>query len=394
MQRVMRRDLLGTLLALSFFSDAFAAEKFIAYVGTYTTGEYATDEAGKGIYAYRYDAGSGELSPLGLAATATNPSFLAVDPGQRFLYAVNETVTYQGQASGGVSAFAIDSRTGKLTFLNEVSSGGADPCYLSLDKTGKFVLVANYGGGSVAAFAVLPTGRLGKSSAFVQHTRTEPNHGRQEEQAEPHAHWLEVTTDNRYAVAVDLGLNELLVYRFDAGRGSLTPNVPHSTAIEAGAGPRHFAFHSNGRFAYVVSELSSTVSVLLYDSKRGTLRPVQSLSTLPANFVGSNSTAEIAVDPTGRFVYASNRGLDSIAVFAVDAKRGTLTLIENVPTGGKTPRSFEIDPTGTRLFVANQDSGNIVVFRIDSATGHLTPSGTVLKVPSPVCIKFVAVRRP
>lgn len=386
----MQRVVLGTLLTLPLFSGAFAAETYIAYVGTYTTEGYATGEAGKGIYAYRYDAVSGKLSPLGLVATAVNPSFVAVDPAQRFLYAVNETDKYQGLASGGVSAYAIDSSSGKLTFLNEVPSRGVDPCYISLDQTGKFVLVANHGGGSVAVFPVLSGGRLGEPSAFVQHPRAELSH---EQHEGPYAHWIETTADNRYAVAAYQGLDELRVYRFDAVRGSLTANDPPFTAMAAGAGPRHLAFHPNGRWAYALNEWNSTVSVLEYDSRQGMLRPVQSLSTLPKNFAETNDAAEIAVDPAGRFVYASNRGHDSIAVFSANVKDGALTLLENVPTGGKTPRSFAIDPTGTRLFAANQDSGNIVVFRMDSATGHLTRTGQTLPVPSPVSIKFVAVDR-
>jgi 6-phosphogluconolactonase len=373
------------LMALTLLPCAPAAEKatgkYLVYVGTYTTGE------SKGIYAYRYDAGTGELNELGLAAETTNPSFVATDPAHHFLYAVNEVDKYQGQASGGVSAFTIDSKTGKLTFLNEVPSHGADPCYIAFDKTGKYVLVANYTGGNVAVFPVLKDGRLGDASAFVQHTGSGPNHERQEG---PHAHWIEVTSDNRFAVAADLGLDELLVYRFDSAKGSLAPNDPPFTKLDAGVGPRHIAFHPNGKFAYVVNELKSTVNALSYDSNSGVLHSMQTLSTLPAGFTGKNDTAEIEVHPNGSFVYASNRGHDSIAVFAVDAKKGTLTPVEDVPTQGKIPRNFKIDPTGSRLFVANQESGEIVVFRIDPKTGRLTASGQVLKAPSPVDIKFVA----
>lgn len=357
-----------------------APGQFIAYVGTYTTGE------SKGIYAFRYDAHSGETSPLGLAAATTNPSFLAIDRRWHFLYAVNEVDNFRGQASGAVSAFAIDSQSGKLTLLNTVPSRGADPCYIALDKTGKFVLVANYTGGSVAVFPVQSNGRLGESSAFVQHVSS--GGGRRNE---PHAHWIEGTFDNRHVVVADLGLNELLVYRFDAARGSLIANDPPVTAIDAGAGPRHVSFHPNGKFAYVVNELNSTVNALSFDSKGGVLHPLQTLSTLPEGFTGKNDSAELEIHPNGKFVYASNRGHNSIAVFAVDAHHGTLALVENVPTQGKTPRSFEIDPTGTRLFVANQDSDNSVVFRLNSRTGHLNATGEVLKVPSPVCIRFAMV---
>ena len=370
-----------SLLCVTLLPSAFAAGKYLAYVGTYTTG------GSKGIYAYRYDAAKHEMTSLGLAAETADPSFVVADHAGRFLYAVNEGQKYGGQASGGVSAFAIDAKTGKLTFLNEVASGGADPCHISLDKSGKFVLVANYTGGSVAVFPILKGGRLGESSALVQHTGSGPNHDRQEG---PHAHWIQATPDNRFALVSDLGLDELLVYRFDATKGSLTPNDPPFTKVEPGAGPRHLAFHPNGRFAYVIEEMKGAINVLTFDARLGTFHSVQTISTLPADFTAENTTAEIASHPNGKFVYASNRGHDSIAVYAVDAKKGTLTLVEDVPTQGKEPRNFVIDPTGTRLYVANQKSDNIVVFRINSQTGRLKATGEVLKVPSPVCIEFVA----
>jgi len=374
----MRNYLVALLMSLSSF--AFAADSYLAYVGTYTTGE------SKGIYAYRYNAKDGKMTPQGLAAETENPSFVALDPNRHFLYAVNEVPKYQGQASGGVSAFALDPKTGKLTFLNEVPSRGADPCYISLDKTGKFVLVANYTGGNVAVFPIQPDGRLGEATGFVQHAGTGPNHNRQEG---PHAHWIEVTSDNRYAVVADLGLDELVVYHFDVAKGLLTPDDPPFAKTEPGAGPRHIAFHPDGKHAYTVNELASTVNAFSFDAKSGTLHSEQTISTLPGGFSGHNDTAEIEVHPNGRFVYASNRGHDSIAVFAVDAKTGKLKLVEDVPTQGKTPRNFQIDPTGTRLFVANQESGNIVAFALNPKTGHLTPAGEPLKVPNPVCIKFV-----
>jgi len=372
-------SLLLVLFALS--AGALAADSYLAYVGTYTTGE------SKGIYAYRYDAQSGKMTPLGLAAETENPSFVTLDPHGHFLYAVNEVPKYQGQASGGVSAFAVDPKTGKLTFLNEVPSRGADPCYISLDKTGKFVLVANYTGGNVAVFPIHPDGRLGEATGFVQHTGSGPNHDRQEG---PHAHWIEVTPDNRYAIVADLGLDELLVYHFDAAKGLLKPNHPPFIKIAPGSGPRHFAFHPNGVRAYVIDEMVGAVNTFSFDSKSGTLHLLQTVPTLPTGFSGENTTAEIEAHPNGRFVYASNRGHDSIVVYAVDPKAGTLRLVQDVPTQGKAPRNFQIDPTGTRLFVANQETGNIVPFHINSKTGKLTPAGEPLKIASPVCVKFVA----
>lgn len=374
----------AALLASWVFPPAVASNAFIAYVGTYTKGQ------SRGIYAYRYDAGSGELTPLGLAAATSNPSFLAADPKGRYLYAVNESGEYRNPPSGAVSAFAIDASNGKLTLVNRVPSHGAAPCYLSLDKSGRFVLVANFDGGSVAVFPVLRDGSLGERTGFVQHGDSTP---RRRATREPHAHWIEVTADNRYAIAADLGLDELLVYRFNASQGTLTPSTPRLAALERGTGPRHVAFHPNGVFAYVVNEGNSTVTSFSYETSTGTLTPFQSITTLPTEFKGENATAEIAVHPRGKFVYASNRGHDSIAVFAVSPKDGKLALLENVPTGGRSPRSFELDPTGTRLLVANEESGDIIVFQIDAATGHLTQAGKALKVPFPVCIKFIALRQ-
>jgi 6-phosphogluconolactonase len=369
------------LVCLILSASAIAADSYLAYVGTYTTGE------SKGIYAYRYDPKDGKMTSLGLAAETENPSFVVAN--HRFLYAVNEVQKYQGQPSGGVSAFAMDAKTGKLTFLNEVPSRGADPCYISLDKTGKFVLVANYTGGNVAVFPIHPDGSLGEATGFVQHTGSGPNHDRQEG---PHAHWLEVTPDNRFAIAADLGSDELLVYRFDPVKGLLTPNNPPFAKVSPGSGPRHFAFHPDGEHAYVIDEMVGAINTFAFDSRKGKLTLMQTVPTLPKDFSGENTTAEIEVHPSGRFVYASNRGHDSIVVYAVDPKTGTLKLIEDVPTQGKTPRNFQIDPTGTRLFVANQDSGNIVAFRINPKTGRLTSSGDPLKVPNPVCIKFVPAK--
>ncbi len=358
--------------------------KYFVYVGTYTE----EGSKSKGIYAFRFDPATTQIAAIGLVAETINPSFVAVHPNHHFLYAVNEVGKYKGQASGAVSAFVIDRINGKLTLLNEVPSRGADPCYITLDKSGKHVLVANYTGGSVAVFPVLDDGRLGDFSAFVQHQGHGSNPNRQEG---PHAHSIDLSADNHFALADDLGLDQVLAYRFDAARGSLTPNEPAFAKADAGAGPRHLAFHPNGKFAYVINEMHSTVTVFSYDAAGGTLRSQQTLSTLPPGFKGENDDAEVQVHPSGKFLYASNRGHDSIAVFAIDPVKGTLTPVEDIPTRGKTPRSFEIDPTGSLLFAANQKSNNIVVFRIDAGTGRLTATGQVLEVESPVCVKFVAI---
>ena len=356
--------------------------QYFVYLGTYT------EKASKGIYACRFDPASDRLTSLGLAAETADPSFLAIDPTRRFLYAVNEVSQYEGRTSGGVSAFAIAPGTGKLTFLNEVPSGGAGPCHLTVDKTGKYVLVANYGGGSLAVFPILKDGRLGEASAFVQHKGASVNPQRQEG---PHAHSIYVSPDNRFVISADLGLDEVFVYRFDATKGTLAPNIPPSATVSSGAGPRHFAFHPNGKFGYVIDELQSTITEFSYDPAGGVLDVLQPVSTLPLDFKGESTAAEVEVHPSGKFLYASNRGLDTIAVFAVNSRKGTLTPQAQVPTLGKTPRNFKIDPTGSYLFVANQDSDNVVQFRINPITGLLTPTGQVLQVPSPVCVTFLAV---
>jgi 6-phosphogluconolactonase len=360
-------------------------ESYVMYVGTYTQ-EGSTS---KGIYAYRFDPGSLQLTSIGLAAQTENPSFLAVHPNHRFLYAVNEVGNYEGRKSGAVSAFAIDKATGKLTPLNQVASGGADPCYIIVDKTGKFVLVANYTGGSIAAFPIKEDGSLDKPSAFIQHTGHGTNPKRQEA---PHAHSIDLSPDNRFAIVDDLGLDETLVYKFDSAKGSLTLNDPPFAQADPGAGPRHFALHPSGKFGYVINEMGSTVSVFQYDAANGVLHPLQTISTIPKSFTALNESAEIEVHPSGKFLYASNRGHDSIAIFAIDPNKGTLTLIDYVPTRGESPRNFAIDPTGQLLFAENEKSDNIVVFSINAQTGRLTPTGKVLDISQPVCIKFVPIK--
>jgi len=377
---------LATLVALTLpTAAADKPGKYLFYVGTYTE----EGSKSKGIYAYRYDAATGQVTPLGLAVETTNPSFVAPSPNGKYLYAVNEVGNYKGPNSGGVSAFSIDHATGKLTFLNEVASRGADPCYIIVDKSGKYVLVANYTGGSVAVFPVLADGKLGEASAFVQHTGHGTDPKRQEA---PHAHSIDLSRDNRFAMVDDLGLDELLVYKFDGARGTLTPNNPPFAKVEAGAGPRHFVLRPDGKFAYVVAEMGHTVTVFSNDAASGILQPIQTVPTLPKDFKGRNDDAEIQMHPSGKFLYASNRGEDTIVIYAIDGAKGTLTQVASVPTGGKEPRSFEIDPTGSLLFAENQKSDNVAVFKIDQKTGNLTPTGKVLDVASPVCLKFLRIQ--
>jgi len=361
-----------------------AKGQYIAYVGTYTAKTNS-----KGIYAYRFDSEKGQLTPIGVAAETADPSFLAVHPNGKFLYAVNEIGNFNGGVSGAVSAFAIDAKTGGLKFLNQVPTRGAGPCYVSLDKNGSFVLVANYDGGSIASFPVQFDGSLGTTSGFVQHSGSGPNKERQEG---PHAHWIGTSPDNRFAFAVDIGLDQVIVYGFDSSKGIFTPMLSGFAKVKPGAGPRHLAFHPNGKFAYVLSEMESSVTVFSYQTKNGTFTSLQIISALPKDYSGPKEAAEIAVHPSGKFLYTSNRGHDSIAVFAIDEKKGTLKSLGQVLTGGKTPRHFAIDPTGAYLLAENQESNNIVIFHIDPATGSLTPTGQTVDAPSPVCITFVAAQ--
>ncbi len=365
-------------------APAVHKKAFFVYVGTYTE----QGSASKGIYAYRFDPDGPTLTSIGLVAQTINPSFLVVHPNHRFVYAVNEVGDYNGKKSGAVSAFAIDRASGKLTLLNQVASGGADPCYITVDKTGKYVLVANYTGGSIAAFPILEDGRLGDPSAFIQHT----GHGADPQRQEgPHAHSIDLSPDNRFAIVDDLGLDETLVYKFDSAKGSLTPNDPPFAKADPGAGPRHFAFDPNGKFGYVINEMRSTVSVFRYEAAAGALRPLRTISTIPYHFTALDESAEIEVHPSGKFLYASNRGHDSIAVFAIDQDNGTLTFVEYASTKGQTPRNFAIDPTGTLIFAANEKSDNIVIFRIDAKSGRLTPTGKVLEIAQPVCVQFLPI---
>jgi 6-phosphogluconolactonase len=358
--------------------QAAAGAPYIAYIGT------GGGARSKGIYAFRFDTSDGKLTPLGLVAEAPRASFVAVHPNRKFLYAVAE------ERGGAVSAFAIDSVSGKLTLLNTVSSKGSGPCYVRVDKTGRNVLVANYGSGSVAVLPIGPDGKLRESVSFAQHEGTVADLKRQ---GKPRAHSFNPSPDNRFAVAADLGLDELLVYKFDAVAGTITPNDPPFAKVAPRSGPRHFAFHPKGKLAYSINEINCTVTSFTYDAKKGVLREIQTVSTLPAGVTVTDamSTAEVQVHPSGKFLYGSNRGHDTIAVFSI-AGDGRLTLLENISTQGKIPRNFSVDPSGKFLLAANQDTDTIVVFRIDPKTGRLTPTGQTVSSPVPICIKFVAVK--
>jgi 6-phosphogluconolactonase len=356
-----------------------ASDGLLVYVGTYT------DTDSRGIYRLRFDDASGRLTPDGIAAETESPSFLATSADRRLLFAVNETSRFEGAPSGGVSAYALDPVTGALTLRNRQASGGTSPCHLTLDRRGRFLLVANYGGSA----AVLPVAADGRLSPVV--SRVDPKgRGPTARQDGSHAHGVYLDLAERRLLVPDLGLDQVLVYRFDGERGSLAPSdLPHAS-LAPGAGPRHLALSADGRLVHSVNELDSTVTTFTYDEATGRLDRRGTVSTLPPDFKGESYTAEIAVHPSGRFVYASNRGHDSIAVFA--ATGDTLTRQAVVPAGGRRPRHFAIAPSGRWLLVAHQDSGTIAVFRLDPATGALVPAGEPAAVPRPVCILFVTTR--
>lgn len=383
MRRVsIGRVLMVTLAAALAVATALAQgpSGTLVYVGTYT------GEKSKGIYVSRLNAATGALSAPQLAAELRNPSYLAVRPGGGFIYAVSEVNDVDGKPGGAVNAFAVAKDTGLLTPLNTQSSGGRGPAHITVDRTGAHALVANYGGGSVSILPIAPDGRLGPASAVVQHTGSSVNQARQKE---PHAHSVNMDPANRLAYVADLGIDKVMIYRVGPN-GTLTPNDPPSVAMQPGDGPRHFAFHPKGRLAYVINELTCTITVFTVDGKGG-LTAVQTVSTLPDGqaVVQGYSTADVQVHPSGKFLYGSNRGHDSIVVFAIDEKTGRLTHVQHQPTGGSTPRAFGIDPTGTYFLAANQRSDSVHVFRIDPATGRLTDTGHSASLGAPVCVKFV-----
>lgn len=374
------------LLAVSFYpldrgaAAEPAAGSQLVFLGTYTRGSES-----EGIYVCRLDLSTGALTDLKLAAKTKNPSFLAIHPAGKYLYSVSEIADFEGKKTGAVSAFAIDARSGKLAFLNKKPSGGGGPCHLVVDQAGRNVLVANYGGGSVNVLPVSADGKLGDPTGFVQHKGSSVNPRRQKG---PHAHSINLDVKGNFAFAADLGLDKVLVYRFDGVKGTLAPNKVPSVSVAPGAGPRHFAFRPDGHFAYVINEIVSTVTAFAYDPVAGVLSPIQTITTLPADFKGKgNSTAEVQVSPDGKLLFGSNRGHDSIAIFRIDEDTGRLTSRGHQATGGSTPRNFGVDPTGRWLLAANQNSGTVVVFGIEK--GGLSGTMFTLEVPRPVCVKFL-----
>jgi 6-phosphogluconolactonase len=384
MRHLLAIGILGAFCACG--SQAAAQEgkmdKLWVYVGTYTGGSKS-----QGIYRFELDLATGKATAAELAGKSKDPSFLAIHPNRRFLYAVGEGDNLGSKNAGSLSAFALDPKTGDLTFLNQESSGGSGPCHIIVDKAGKNVLAANYGGGSASALAIGPDGKLAPATSIMQHKGSSVNKSRQEA---PHAHSINLDAGNNFAFVADLGLDKVMIYRFDPAKGTLTPNEPPAAAVAPGSGPRHFAFHPNGKFAYVINEMKMTLTAFRYDPEKGVLTTFQTLTTLPRGAKGDDfSTAEVVVHPSGKFLYGSNRGHNTIAVFAVDPETGKLTPRGHQGHHIKTPRNFVIDPTGTYLLAANQDGGSIVIFRINPDTGELTPTGTEVEVPSPVCVRMM-----
>lgn len=352
------------------------------YTGCYTEQLSFVDGRGQGITILTFDPASGGLTPVGEVTGLTNPSYLTLDPRQRFLYAVRET-DGSSRDKPAVHAFAVDPATGGLRYLNHQPAGGASPCHVTTDLSGRWVLVANYGAGAVTVYPIHKNGRLGRPTDTVRHQGASVN---PERQTGPHAHQIALDPTNRFVFVADLGLDKIMIYRLDPDRGRLVPHEPRFAPLHPGAGPRHLDFHPTGRYVYVLNELDATLVAFVHSD--GRLIPIQVVSTLPPGADARPSCAAIRVAPSGRFVYTSNRGHDSIALFAVDDATGRLTSLGHQPTGGQTPREIAIDPSGAFLLAANQDSHTIVTFHIDPDTGQLHPAGPVLQLPSPVCLAF------
>ncbi len=386
-----RRDFL-TASALGLVALAPGAKGFtwpedsqlddeLLYVGTYTD-----DGKSKGIYLVRMDRRSGQLRLIGSVDAGANPSFLAIHPNGRVLYAVNEVEKHNGRATGAVSSFAIARGTGALSRLGDQPSEGSAPCFVSVDGSGRVALVANYDGGSVALLPIQSDGSLAPATSVVKHTGSGPIADRQ---SEPHAHCIIADPSNRFALAADLGADRVFVYHLDAEVHKLRHVEGGDAVMRAGAGPRHLAFHPTLPLVFVANELDSTVATLRFDAERGKLSPIDTRSTLPPGWTGTNYPADIHVAPSGRTLYVSNRGHNSIAAFSV-ASSGALTLDQVVSTDGDWPRNFSLDPTGRWLLVANQKSNSIVVFGRDQESGKLTPTRQRIALPSPVCLRFRA----
>jgi 6-phosphogluconolactonase len=353
----------------------------IVYIGTYTQVLPHVHGSAEGVYAYQLDGGTGALSYVSVGVGVVNPSFVTVDAQRRFLYAVQEIGEYAGQSGGAVSAFAIDAETQAFTLINSQPTHGAHPCNVSIDASGQWLLVANYSGGNVTVLPIGADGELGAPTAVVAHVGVPTHHDA------PHPHSIG-SLPGDWVLATDCGLDRIAIYRLDGSNGTLAANNPPWVMLAPGAGPRHVGLHQNERWLYCINERNSTMTAFAYDAGAGTLNELQTLSTLPADYAGSNSCADVHIHPSGQFVYGSNRGHDSIAIFGIDPATGLLELRGHHATGGRTPRNFAIDPSGSFLLVANQDSNTVMTLRIDLATGALHETGQIAAIPTPVCLCF------
>lgn len=356
-------------------------KNLFVYIGTYTTDSYS-----EGIYVYQFDLSTGSLTRIESMSGIDNPSFLRITTDGQFLYSVSEVAEVNGVQGGAVSGYAINKQTGALTYLNSQATHGAYPCHVSIDQTEQYVLVSNYMGGNIAMLPIQKDGSLGSVTDVVQHEGC--SNVNTERQEGPHTHSVTVAPDNKFALAADLGKDMLISYKIDLEKGKLLPYKNGQIEVGPGQGPRHMDFHPNGRFVFLLNELGNTINSYQYDTEKGTLILIDTISSLPNYFTGENISADIHVHPNGKFLYASNRGHDSIIICGVNKQKGTLEVLGFQSTMGSHPRNFSIDPTGNYLLVANKDSNNIVTFNINQDTGLLTVMYEIIEVPQPVCIHF------
>jgi len=383
----MNFSLIATAFAFALItSAAVAGDNYLVYFGTNTNAKNGS----KGIYVARFNSSSGDLAKPELAVEAGNPGFLSIHPSKKYLYAIGDVTTPDGKKGGGISSFSIEANTGKLTLLNQQSAIGSGPCHVNVDATGKMAVLANYGSGSVASYAIGAEGKVSEAASFIQHEGSSLDPKRQKG---PHAHSVNFSPDNRFVFACDLGLDKVLIYKVDPATGKMTPNEPAFAKTPAGGGPRHLAFHPSGKFVFVNNEMAMTETVFTYDRANGAMTEVQTVSTLPEADRGKPgfSTAETLAHPNGKNVYVSNRTHDTIAVFNCDPATGKLTLIQNVPVEGQIPRNICLDPTGKWLIAAHQNSGTAALFNVEAESGKLSFTGTKIEVPGSICVRFLAV---
>jgi 6-phosphogluconolactonase len=376
--------LLLTILLMNSATTAHAAQnQFWVYIGTSTH----PPSKSKGIYLYQLDAASGTITDKGVVAEIGDPGWQKINQNGKFLYTV---ATAEKHRQSIVAAYRIDSQTGALSWLNQQATRGEDSTHLDVDPSRSLAVVANYSSGDLSVMPINPDGTVAAPTAVIKHSGSSVNPDRQ---THPYVHSCNIDPSGKYMLACDLGVDKIYIYRLDPASQSLSNANPPTVSVPPGSGPRHLSFHPNGKFAYLVTEMGGTVAAYSWDSTSGQLRALQTVSTLPSAFLGYNKSAEVRILPNGKFLYASNRGPDDLAIFSIDPVQGTLKLVGFQPTGGKGPRDFAIDPTGNFLFAANQDSDSVTVFRVNADTGMLTSMNAALKVPVPICVTFLPVRK-